>query len=352
MSAPGSPSAQSVVTPGPPAPPIAAETGSPEEGSGGESTGTVILAGFANLGIAIAKLIGGLISHSSAMLSEAAHSMADTITEVLLFIALKRGNRPANDRHPFGYGRETYFWAFLAALATFALGAGFSIWQGVTTILGGEEQGDPLVAYIVLAISFVLEGASWLKAVRQVRGAARKWGTTPRRYLSATTDTTVKAVTFEDSAALVGLVLAALGLFLEHVTGNPVWDGAAAIAIGVLLLAVAYALARANVSLLIGQAAGPRIEDQLREEILALPHVEDVSFLLTSVIGPGQLLVAAKVDFTDDATADDIEQAADEAERRLVSRHEGVRYVFLDPTKSDRHAQVHAHGPDGPADGK
>ena len=168
--------------------------------------------------------------------------------------------------------------------------------------------------------------------MRQVRGAARKWGTTPRRYLSATTDTTVKAVTFEDSAALVGLVLAALGLFLEHVTGDPVWDGAAALAIGVLLLAVAYALARANVSLLIGQAAGPRIEEQLSEEILALPHVEDVSFLLTSVIGPGQLLVAAKVDFTDDATADDIEQAADEAERRLVSRHAGVRYVFLDPT--------------------
>src|SRR5215213_8126425 len=175
MSAPGSPSEQSVVTPGPPAPPVPGDTGSPEEGSGGESTGTVILAGVANLGIAIAKLIGGLISHSSAMLSEAAHSMADTITEVLLFIALKRGNRPADDRHPFGYGRETYFWAFLASLATFALGAGFSIWQGVTTVLGGEEQGSPFVSYIVLAVSFVLEGASWLKAVRQVRGAARQW---------------------------------------------------------------------------------------------------------------------------------------------------------------------------------
>jgi cation diffusion facilitator family transporter len=348
MSAPGTPSAQSVVTPGPPAPPVAGETGSPEVGSGGESTGTVVLAGVANFGIAVAKLIGGLISHSSAMLSEAAHSLADTITEVLLFVALKRGNRPADDTHPFGYGRETYFWAFLASLATFGLGAGFSIWQGVATILGGEEQGDPLIAYIVLAVSFVLEGASWLKAVRQVRGAAKKWGTTPRGYLRNTTDTTVKAVTFEDTAALVGLVLAALGLFLEHLTGNPVWDGVAAITIGVLLLAVAYALARANMSLLVGQAASPRIEEQLREEIVALPHVEDVSFLLTSVIGPGQLVVAAKVDFVDSATADDIERTSDEAERRLVGRHEGVRYVFLDPTKSDRRAQAHAHGPEAP----
>src|SRR3954463_10548741 len=110
---------------------------------GSESTGTVVVAGLANLGIAIAKLVGGLISHSSAMLSEAAHSLADTITEVLLFIALKRGTRPADDKHPFGYGRETYFWAFMASLCTFALGAGFSIWQGISTIIHGEEAGDP-----------------------------------------------------------------------------------------------------------------------------------------------------------------------------------------------------------------
>jgi divalent metal cation (Fe/Co/Zn/Cd) transporter len=141
-------------------------------------------------------------------------------------------------------------------------------------------------------------------------------------------------------------VVAALGLFLEHMTGNPTWDGAAAILIGVLLLLVAGALARANVSLLIGQSASPRIEEELRREISGLPHVQDVPFLITSVIGPGQLVVAAKVDFTDDATADDIEQTADEAERRLVARHEGVRYVFLDPTAGDGNAQVQAHRPE------
>ncbi len=294
-------------------------------GSGGESTGTVVVAGLANLGIAIAKLVGGLLSHSSAMLSEAAHSLADTITEVLLFVALKRGNKAPDTRHPVGYGRETYFWALLACLATFTLGAGFSFYQGVETIL---------------------EGASWLKAVRQVRGEAERWGTTPRRYLAETSDTTVKAVTFEDSAALVGLVLAALGLLLEQVTGDPVWDGIAAILIGVLLLLVAGSLARANVSLLIGRSVPARLQDELRAEIAGLPQVDDVPVLLTSVIGPGQLAVMAKVDFADTATVADIERASDEAERRLVARHGGVRFVFLDPTPGDGRARAEARRPE------
>jgi cation diffusion facilitator family transporter len=318
-----------------------------EQSSGGESAGTVILAGAVNLAIAIAKLIGGLISHSSAMLSEAAHSLADTVTEVLLFVALKRGDRAPDAKHPFGYGRETYFWAFLAALATFGVGAGFSIVQGVQTILGGEAQGDPLISYIVLAVSFVLEASSLIKAVRQVRGAARKWDITPAEYLSRTTDTTVKAVTFEDSAALAGLVLAALGLFLEQVTGDPMWDGLSAIVIGLLLIVVAAVLGRANVSLLIGQSVSPHLQEELKAEIAALDHVVDVPFLLTSVIGPAQLLVAAKVDFDDDVSAGDIERISDEAEQRLVERHEGVRYVFLDPTAGDGKAKAQAHRPAG-----
>jgi cation diffusion facilitator family transporter len=325
--------------------------GAPAEAqeSGGESAGTVIVAGLANLAIAIAKLIGGLISHSSAMLSEAAHSVADTVTEVFLFIALKRGEKPPDEKHPFGYGRETYFWAFIASLATFLVGAGFSFYQGITTIIEREQQGDPMVSYIVLAVSFVLEGISFLKAVRQVRGAARKWGVSPTGYLSRTTDTTVKAVTFEDAAALVGLVLAALGLFLEEMTGDPLWDGAAAIAIGLLLLVVAFVLARANKSLLIGQSASPQIEAELKAEIAAMPHVDGVPLLLTSVIGPGKILVAAKVDFDDTSTVADVERTADEVEKRLVQRHEGVQYVFLDPTRGDRPARAQAHRPDGNA---
>jgi cation diffusion facilitator family transporter len=323
--------------------------GAPAEAqeSGGESTGTVVVAGIVNLGIALAKLVGGLISHSSAMLSEAAHSVADTVTEVFLFVALKRGEKAPDEKHPFGYGRETYFWAFLASLMTFLVGAGFSIFQGVTTIISREPGGPPLISYIVLAVSFVLEGLSFRKAVTQVRGAARKWGTSPQGYLKGTTDTTVKAVTFEDGAALVGLVLAAGGLLLEQLTGDPLWDGVSAVLIGALLIVVAFILARANKSLLIGQSASPSIEEELRGEIAALEHVDGVPFLLTSVIGPGKLLVAAKVDFDDSSTVADIERVADEAERRLVARHEGVMYVFLDPTAGDANAQVQAHRPEG-----
>jgi cation diffusion facilitator family transporter len=331
------PTTEPDATPSPPQ-----ESGGGE--SGGESAGTVILAGSVNLAIAVAKFVGGMLSHSSAMLSEAAHSVADTVTEVLLFVALKRGTKPPDRRHPFGYGRETYFWAFLASLCTFVVGAGFSIFQGVQTIIERKPEGSPLISYIVLAVSFVLEGSSLIKAVRQVRGSARRWRVTPSQYLKVTTDTTVKAVTFEDSAALVGLVLAALGLFLEQLTGDPIWDGVSAVAIGLLLIVVAASLSRANMSLLIGQSASPMIEGRLRAEIQDLEHVVDVPFLLTSVIGPGQLLVAAKVDFDDDVSAGDIERTADEAERRLVAHYEGVRYVFLDPT-AGHGARVQAHQP-------
>jgi cation diffusion facilitator family transporter len=326
-----------------------ANGGAPAEAqeSENESTGTVILAGLVNLGIAIAKLVGGLISHSSAMLSEAAHSVADTVTEVFLFVALKRGEKPPDEKHPFGYGRETYFWAFVASLMTFLVGAGFSIFQGVVTIIQRKEEGSPFISYIVLGVSFVLEGTSFLKAVRQVRGAADKWGVTPNQYLRRTTDTTVKAVTFEDAAALVGLILAAAGLVLEQLTGDPLWDGISAVLIGVLLVGVAYTLATANKSLLIGQSASPRIERELREEIAALEHVDDVPLLLTSIIGPGKILVAAKVDFDDNSTVADIEAVSDEAERRLVAKHEGVQYVFLDPTPGDGRARARAYRPDG-----
>jgi cation diffusion facilitator family transporter len=303
-----------------------------EIGSTDESLGTVVLAGAINLIIAIAKAVGGLISNSSAMLSEAAHSVADTVTEVLLFVALRRGARPPDPRHPLGHGRETYFWAFLASLSTFAVGAAFSIFQGVHTLIDGESEGPPLVSYVVLAVSFVLESTSLRRAVRQIRDASARLRISPTRYLFTTTDTTVKAVTLEDSAALVGLVLAALGLLLEQLTGSTVWDGVAAILIGVLLVVVAGSLALANASLLIGQSVSPGFEDQLRAELTGLALVTDVPFLFTSVIGPGQLVVGAKVDFVDDASAAEIERVADEAERRLMAAHAGIRYVFLDPT--------------------
>lgn len=303
-----------------------------EGGTATESLATVIVAGVANIAIAVAKVIAGSISGSAAMMSEAAHSLADTTTEVLLFTALRRGVHPADERHPFGHGKESYVWAFIAALFTFVAGAGFSVTHGVHEIRSGEHSGDFMVAYVVLAVSFVIEGVSLTRTVRQVRGSAKGWRVTPARFLRVSPDTTVKAVFLEDSAALVGLLLAGAGLGLSQATGDELWDGLASIAIGLLLLVAAVTLARANISLLVGRAATPRVRRMIMEELSAIPLVERVDTLLTMQLGPTDILVAAKVDYADDATGSDIKAAADEAERRLRGRYAGIRYVFLDPT--------------------
>jgi len=305
----------------------------PETQQESESGGTAIVAGLANLVIAAAKLIAGLVSGSAAMLSESAHSLADTVTEVFLYVALRRGGKPADERHPFGYGKESFVWAFIAALFTFVGGAGFSIYHGVTTITSGEHSGHYLISYIVLAVSFVAEGTSWLKAQRQVRGESQRWGISKRRFLRLTSDTTVKAVYFEDSAALIGLLLAAGGIGLAQLTGSEVWDGIASILIGLLLLVVATTLARANVSLLVGRAVPRRMHNRIADDLAAIPVVTAVPTLLTMQLGPGDILVAAKVDFDDEVSGADIEEASDEAERRLRARYPGIRYVFLDPTR-------------------
>ncbi|MFF5180316.1 cation diffusion facilitator family transporter [Micromonospora sp. NPDC000316] len=306
----------------------------PEMKTESESVGTVVVAGAANLAIAIAKLVAGLISGSAAMLSEAAHSIADTTTEVLLFQALRRGARPADPRHPFGYGKESYVWAFFAAMFTFVAGAGFAVTHGVTTILVHEHSGDYLISYVVLAVSFVIESISLARAVRQVRRESRRWQTTPRRFLRLTADTTVKAVFLEDSAALIGLLLAALGVGLSEATGDEVWDGIASILIGVLLLIVAAILASNNLSLLVGRAVPERLRREIEHDLAGLPEVERIDTLLTMQLGPDDVLVAAKVDFRDEATGAAIEATADEAERRLTERYPEIRYVFLDPTRS------------------
>jgi cation diffusion facilitator family transporter len=297
-----------------------------------DSVGTVIVALLANVAIAVAKLVAGLFSGSAAMLSESAHSMADTVTEVFLFVALRRGSRPADEEHPFGYGRETFIWAFIAALFTFVGGAGFSIYHGVATIVEGEDAGSFLWSYIVLAVSFVAEGTSFLRARRQVAGESQRWDISSYRYLRLTPDTTVKAVYFEDSAALIGLVLAAVGLVLSQLTGSDVWDGISSVAIGALLFLVAGILARSNASLLVGRAVPRRMHNQIAHDLNDIPIVVAVPTLLTMQLGPGQILVAAKVDFRDEVTAGEVEAASDDAERRLRARYPSIRYVFLDPT--------------------
>ncbi|MEV3857075.1 cation diffusion facilitator family transporter [Streptomyces sp. NPDC050095] len=302
------------------------------EEAGGESLFTVIVAAAANLGIALAKAVAGVISGSSAMLSEAAHSFADTVTELLLLTALKRSEKPADEEHPLGHGGERYVWAMLAAVATFVGGAVFSLYDGIHTLVAGEELGNPLVSYIVLGIAFVLEGFSLRTAVKQARGEAARYRAPFGTYLKHTPDTAVKAVVLEDSAALVGLLLAAGGLLGGQLTGSGVWDGIASLCIGVLLLWVAWVLGRANAELLVGRPLPKRMRDEIRALLVEGEHVEAVLELTTLVQGPREALVAAKVDFRDASTAAQIEWACEDAARRLRERFPAVRRVYLDPT--------------------
>lgn len=298
----------------------------------GESTFTVIVAAVANLGIATAKAVAGVVSGSSAMLSEAAHSVADTVTEVMLLTALKRSEKPADEDHPLGYAGERYVWAMLAAVATFVGGAVFSIYDGIHTLVQGEEVGDPLLSYIVLGVAFVLEGFSLRTAVRQVKGEAARMKAPFGRYLRRTPDTTVKAVVLEDSAALAGLMLAAGGLLGVELTGDSVWDGIASLLIGVLLVYVAWVLGRSNAELLIGRPVPRRMREEIREELLSVPHIIDVLELTTLIQGPAEVMIAAKVDFRDVSSAEQVEWACEEAEEQLRERFPAVRRVYLDPT--------------------
>ncbi|MEU8788932.1 cation diffusion facilitator family transporter [Streptomyces sp. NPDC048643] len=309
---------------------------------GGESVATVIVAAVANLGIALAKAVAGIISGSSAMLSEAAHSVADTVTELLLLTALKRSEKPADEEHPLGYGPERYIWALLAAVATFVGGAVFSIYDGIHTLVAGEELGNPLVSYIVLGVAFLLEGFSLRTGLRQARGEAARVDTTFKHYLRHTPDTAVKAVVLEDSAALIGLVFAAGGLLGGQLTGSGVWDGVASLLIGVLLLYVAWVLGRSNAELLIGRPLPKAMRERIRAELLAVEHVEAVLELTTLMQGPREALVAAKVDFRDVSTAAQIEWACEQAEDRLRAVFPSVIRVYLDPTPG--YAQRRAEG--------
>lgn len=299
---------------------------------GGESTLTVLLAMGANLTVAVAKAVAGLVTGSAALLSEAAHSLADTITEVLLLTALKRSDRPADRAHPFGHGKERYFWSLLAAVSIFTAGALFSFYQGVTTLVGEpEEQESVLVAYGVLAFAFVLETISLTQAIRQVRSEKRREQLPLRTYLHRTDDPTVKTVLFEDSAALVGLLLAFSGVALTHTTGSQIWDGLASISIGLLLVVVAYVLGRTNMRLLIGQQADPRLVRAVRDRLAAEPEVESVVDLLTMLTGTDKVLVCARLDFVEETSSTDLERACVRIDESLRAEFADLDEIFLEP---------------------
>jgi cation diffusion facilitator family transporter len=298
------------------------------------STSTVLVAGGVNLLIAVAKLVAGVVSGSSAMLAEAAHSLGDTLNQGLLMTALQRSGKPADEEHPFGYGMERYFWSLLAAVGIFVLGAGFAAYEGVSTLLGGGTPGSPTLAFIVLGISFVFEGSSFLKAVVQLRHESRERGGA-LRYLTHDADPALRAVFWEDGVALLGLLLAAGGIGLDEVTGGRTWDGIASLAIAVLLVVVAYGLGRQNQKYLIGRSVSAGMREDITDAINEADSVDAVLELLTMQLAPDQVLVAARVDLADDLTPEDIERAADDVDTMVRERFPDVRHVFLDPTPDE-----------------
>jgi cation diffusion facilitator family transporter len=296
---------------------------------------TVIVAGLANLVVGLTKLVAGILSGSSAMLAEAAHSVADTLDQVFLLMSLSRARRPASHEHPFGHGQERYFWSLLAAFGIFIAGAGFSVFEGVLALTRTQAE-RPLAAYVALAVAFVAEGTSFVRALWQVRGEARRRHLELLAHVESSPDITVKVALFEDTAAMIGLVLAALGVGLRQLTGSPAWDGGASIAIGVLLVVVAVKLGMDSKELLIGRAAGPEMERLIRAEIEARPGVGTLLELQTMHMGPDALIVAARVTLSDGMNADQAEDLADEIDRRLSERLPLQPHVFIDPTQDSQ----------------
>ncbi len=297
-----------------------------------DSSLTVLLALAANVGVGLLKLAAGLISGSSALLSEAAHSAGDSTTEILLLVAQRRSTKRADSSHPFGYGKELYFWSLLAAVAIFVSGAGFSFYEGVHTVLGGGESGTYLwINYPVLAFAAVLEGISLRQAALQMRRETDRTRRSLGAYLRAPRDPTVNSVLLEDSAAILGLVIAAAGVGLHQLTGSPAWDGVASIAIGVLLLAVTFVLARACEGLLIGRQADRRLIGEFVEFLEAQEEIDDVVDVLTMLVGTESILLCTRVDFVDSFSAADLERACVRVDGQLRERFPMLGEVFIQP---------------------
>lgn len=298
-----------------------------------ESEKTIYLALAANLGIAVAKGVGGAVSGSTAMLAEAAHSVADTTNQVLLLASLRLAEREPDAEHPFGYGKERFFWSFLAAVFIFVSGALFSVYEGVHRMLAGEsEHGQVWIAFAVLAIGLVLEGSSLIRAVRQTDREAEASERSFGHHIRVTRDPTVKTVVFEDSAAVIGLLLAAVALGLSVLTGSALWDGLGSILIGVLLALVAFRLGKDSKALLIGTAAQPEEREAIAGVIESHDGVDALVELLTMAVGPQSLLVAARFDPAAHLDSDGVETLAGELDAGIRDAVPDVSHVFLDPT--------------------
>ncbi|MFI5806836.1 cation diffusion facilitator family transporter [Streptomyces sp. NPDC051561] len=295
---------------------------------------TILVALGANLLIAAAKAVGGLIASSPALLSEAAHSVADSINEVFLLAALRRSRRPADRQHPFGYGKERYFWSLLAAVGIFVLGAGFSFYQGIEALTApsaGESTSGYVAGLIVLFVALLAEGTSLVRALWQVRKQ-------PGKGLGK--DPALRTVVAEDSTAVVGVLVAMTGMVLHMVTHQVAYEAAASLTIGLLLVYVAYRLGSDARAQLIGEAVDVELDDGIREFLAAQPEIDRLVSLLTMRLGMESTLVAARIDLMPGLDSERVELVSERIKRDIRKTWPEADQVFLDVTEAptDEHA--------------
>jgi cation diffusion facilitator family transporter len=295
---------------------------------------------FANALIAIIKFVGAVITGSAGLMAEAFHSVADTTNQIFLLLGLRFYKRPASDKHPFGYGKERFFWSFIAAIFIFGVGATYAIYEGIDKLAHPHPPTNLVWAYGVLAIAFLLEGGSICLAIYQEVKEAHHEGLSFRQYLRESKDPTAKTVLFEDSAALIGIMIAFTGLLLtDYQVGGVAgayWDGLASILIGIVLAVVAFVLARASRGLLLGEAANPKDLQAIKEAIESHPNVERVIELLSMHLAPKQILINSHVKLKDNLVTSDILKSIEEIEERIKRAEPKVEMIFLEAARGDQ----------------
>jgi cation diffusion facilitator family transporter len=293
-----------------------------------ESPRVIVAAIAANLAIATIKFVAAVFTGSSAMLSEGIHSLVDSGNAGLLLLGLRRSRRPPDTKHPFGHGKELYFWTLIVAILIFGLGGGMSVYEGIIHLLDPHPIEQAGWNYAVLGVAIVFEGISWWIAVREM------WRLKAQRGLWQTVrtskDPTTFTVLFEDTAALVGLLLAFLGVLFGHVFGNPYFDGAASVAIGLVLFVTAGFLASESKGLLVGEGADPWLLESLRTLVAADPAVVRVERMLTLYFGPEEMLLNAEIQFRGDLSGAELAAAVERMERAIRQQVPAVTRIFIE----------------------
>jgi cation diffusion facilitator family transporter len=282
----------------------------------------------ANLVIAVTKFVAAGFSGSSAMLAEGIHSLVDSGNQLLLLLGMKKSRKPADESHPFGHGKELYFWSLIVAIALFGIGGGMSTYEGITHLLHPHPLSDPKWSYVVLGVAFLFDGISWMIALHELLPGIRKEGL--KKALVGTKDPSVLTVLCEDTADLIGLILAFLGIFLGHRLNSPSADGIASIAIGAVLAAVSVFLVWQSKGLLLGESAAPEVVESIRAAARAVPGIEGVKQPLTMHFGPDEVLLNLKVEFRPDLPASEVTAAIDRLKQTIREQHPEIRRIFIE----------------------